>query len=134
MVNRKCVVQHSKAGANELTTTMILNETLRFGCNSYKRNWLVSDCKCNVLLVISWNVEFRPTADYVKAIVRLNSVKKSIEASRRTEEFVSSVNLTILSVKTFRHMLTQKFSSNFPSFSGCCKTSNKIKSEKKKQN
>lgn len=81
---------------------MILNETLRTGSDTYKTNWLVSNCRYDVLLGIPWHVKFKPTVRYVIITFRVNNSKKSIGPSTKTEEQAFSVEVTSLSVKKFR--------------------------------
>lgn len=132
LVNRKYVVSHSKEDANEAKTEIILKETLLIRSDTYKTKWLVSDCSYDVLLVIPWHVKFKPKVRYKKRDVRVNSARKSIESSAKTEEKASSNKMTNLSVKTFCQVLTQKSPSNFKVFQFFTKGPMKDRSKKRK--
>lgn len=57
---------HFMQGANEIATQMSANGTIRIGTYSYTGNWIVADCRYDVLLGMPWHMEEHSNADYVE--------------------------------------------------------------------
>lgn len=88
--NRKCVVQRSKGGANEMTTEIILNRTLKSGSLFYIGNWAESDCRYDTFLTMLWTVKCRVITENVKITVRAKKSKTSVSAPKRLNKKVHS--------------------------------------------
>ena len=63
------VVKHSKEELNETASHVVINETLQIGSHAYTSNWVVADCRYDVLLGMPWHVANKPKIDYVKRFV-----------------------------------------------------------------
>lgn len=116
LAKKSCVIQHSKEYANEITTDMILNGTVKIESHTFRTNWLVPDCRYDVLLGMPWHVKFKPTVDYEKRIVKGNSAGKSVKASEMKDQNAASVKVASMIVKMVRQMLTREPSSRFQVF------------------
>lgn len=94
-------VNHSKQGANEIATELIANGTVCIGSYSYTGNWIVADCRYDILLGMPWHTEERPETDYVCRTVRVRKHKLCASPVARSSPF----SVTNLGVKRFRKML-----------------------------
>lgn len=94
---------------------MILNAASGSETDTYKMNWWVSDCSDEILYGIARYIKCKRNADYMKGKGRQKMSRNIIKRRRdlRNKEKVSFVELSSLSVKWFRQMLTQNYSSNF---------------------
>ncbi len=102
---KKCNVEvsHSQKGSVENSSQAIIGATLQIGKHSYKSNWLVANCRYDVLLGMPWHVAHNPKIDYEKRIVKVGENELSTEVSNENEFKVLN-----LSVKKFRCMVKRK--------------------------
>jgi len=56
-------VRHSEADSVEKSSQVVLGATVRIGKHSYKSNWLVANCRYDVLLGMPWHVANNPNID-----------------------------------------------------------------------
>ena len=56
--------QDSRKGTKEEASEVILNGTLRLGAHTYNSNWIVTNCRYDVLLGMPWHVARNPSIDY----------------------------------------------------------------------
>ena len=100
----KIEVRHSKSDSVENSSKVILGATLVVGKHSYKSNWLVANCRYDVLLGMPWHVAFNPNINYEKRIVKVgpDEILSDKSPSKAT------VKVTNLSVRKFRNLLMKK--------------------------
>ena len=96
-------VKHSDKNSNEKASKVILGATLRIGKHKYKSNWLVANCRYDVLLGMPWHVANNPSIDYKERIVTVGSDDIFSENSPICAE--NKVQVMNLGVKKFRKML-----------------------------
>ena len=60
------VVNHSNEGTSENASRFVLNGTLRIGSHTYTLNWVVANCRYDVLLGMPLHVAHNPQIDFVK--------------------------------------------------------------------
>lgn len=94
-------VNHSKQGANEIAMQMIDNGTIGIGTYSYTGQWIVADCRYDVLLNMPCYMKEHPNADYVEQSVLVGEqLLRATLVARSTGLKVSN-----LQVKRFRRLL-----------------------------
>ena len=98
------MVQHSAKDANERSSQVVLEGTLKIGNHNYSSNWVVADCRYDVLLGMPWHVAHKPIIDYENGIVKVNDQKLPSKNVKKTDN-LESMEITNLSVKKFRRML-----------------------------
>lgn len=115
LVKRRCMVKHSQKGSDEVSTEAVLDGTLKIGGHTYKSNWVVSNCRYDVLLGMPWHVSYNPKVDYCGRQVR---VKDTLISGKHVEfdSETPAVKMTNLGVKKFRQMLRRKSPSHFQVF------------------
>ena len=94
-------VKHSNIDSIENSSTVILGATLKIGKHSYKSNWLVANCRYDVLLGMPWHVANNPHVDYNDRIIKIGK-DELITNSNYGDEVPSVMNL---SVKKFRSIM-----------------------------
>ncbi len=96
-------VKNSSKESNELATKIVLGGTLQIGDHLYKSNWLVANCRYDILLGMPWHVETKPKIDYQKKnfIVENSDILKD---ERRIGTHAEIDNITI---KQFRKIASQ---------------------------
>ena len=96
----KTKVNHSNKESNETATKLILGATLQIGDHSYRSNWLVANCRYDVLLGMPWHVENNPLVDYNKKTfslqpkignIGLKSFRKKVSRSSQNAEVFNLV-------------------------------------------
>ena len=113
------VVNHSKDKSSETSSHVVLNGTLKIGSHTYTSNWVLVDCRYDVLLGMPWHVANNPQIDYKKRIVKVNGDEILIDCEESggcglvSEE---KVTVTNLGVKKFRQMLRKKSPDKFQVF------------------
>lgn len=60
--------------SSELSSKIILGETLKIGSHSYISNWLVANCRYYVLLGMAWHISMKLRIDYETQKIELNFV------------------------------------------------------------
>ncbi len=61
-------VSHSMKDSFENALKVVPGVTLRIGKHFYTSNWLVANCRYNILLGIPWYVTYNPSIDYQKRL------------------------------------------------------------------
>lgn len=104
---KKVVVRHSRDGWTEVSSTVVVNGTLKIGSHTYTSNWVVMNTRYDVLLGMPWHVANNPEVNYPNRIVKVNEEILGLENPNEVpEKEVSTV--TNVSVKKFRRLLRKK--------------------------
>ena len=98
-------VKHSNKESNEVATRIVLGATLHIGDHIYKSNWLVANCRYDVLLGMPWHVETKPKIDYEK---KNFTVENSGIHKKRTGT-ATCCEIENISIKKFRKLIGQKY-------------------------
>ena len=63
---RNCQVEirHSKSGSKENSSIVVIGAVLKIGSHKYRSNWLVADCRYELLLGMPWHVFNNPVVNY----------------------------------------------------------------------
>ena len=74
-------VKHSSKSSIKSSEYIVLEETLTFERHSYNSNWLVSNCRYDVLLGIPWHIAHSPDINCKERVAsvdrqNINHVKK----------------------------------------------------------
>lgn len=96
-------VYHSRDGSKEDSTEVVLNGTIKIGSHNYTANWVVAECRYDVLLGMPWHVANSPCIDYKKRVVRVDDGNLPME--RVIWNGTNRVKITNMSVKKFRKIL-----------------------------
>ena len=88
VVDDNIMVQHSNKDSKERASQIVLNGTLKIGNHSYKSNWVVSNCRYDVVLGMPWHVAHNPNIDYSRAKYRSSA---SNEYNRRQYNCTSPI-------------------------------------------
>ena len=101
---RDVEARHSKTDSVENSSEVILGGTLIVGKHSYKSNWLVSNCRYEVLLGMPWHVAHNPLIDYSQRTVKVNSD----ELIPHKESCKPKNQVTSMSMEKFRSLLKKE--------------------------
>ena len=116
----KIVVNHSNEDSSETASHIVLNGTLKIGSHTYSSNWVVANCRYDVLLGMPWHVAHNPTVDYVKRVVKGGSDVISVDHEylngRGSVKKKEKLTVTNLGVKEFRQMLQKRSPESFQVF------------------
>lgn len=93
-------VSHSQKGSVENSSKSIIGATLRIGKHLYKSNWLVANCRYDLLLGMPWHVAHNPCINYDKKIVKVGENELKTDAIEQ-----SGLKVLNLSVKKFRKIM-----------------------------
>ena len=99
----RVIVQHSRDGSEEESSYMVINGTLKIGSHAYTSNWIVAECRYDVLLGMPWHVASNPLIDYERRIVRVDDDELPFDPF--VKEHGPRVRVSNLGVKKFRKML-----------------------------
>ena len=99
----KIEVSHSRRGSTEEATEVIINGTLKIGPHTYKSNWVVADCRYDVLLGMPWHVAHNPDINYKNRTVHIGNQLLPVESN--PPEIEPEIRVMNLGVKKFRKML-----------------------------
>ena len=102
--NCEVEVRHSKSGSCENSSIVILGATLKIGTHKYRSNWLVADCRYDLLLGMPWHVSNNPLINYQKRFIKLRNgnIRVPFKDSSRSTKIMN------MSVKKFRRILNQR--------------------------
>lgn len=75
---RKSVVRHSKKDLVETTSEIFLDTELEIRQHRYRSNWIIADCRDDILWCMPWHVNCNPTANYRTRTVRCGEVNISV--------------------------------------------------------
>ena len=102
VMKSKTVVQHSRDGSREESSEVVINGTLRIESHTYTSNWVVADCRYDVLLGMPWHVANNPQIDYVKRVVKVHDGEFSLGTVSSPRNGIAVTNM---SVKSFRKLM-----------------------------
>ena len=114
IANTRTSIQHSKKGLGERASEMILNGKLQIGSHIYNSNFLVGDCRYDVLLGMPWHVANNVKSDYPNHRVLVGKeyiygITDSYKSHSQTERCeVDEVTVSNISVKKFRKILRKR--------------------------
>ena len=97
-------VMHSNSNSVEKASKILIGATLTIGGHIYKSNWLVANCRYDVLLGMPWHVSSNPKMDYENRELFVGNKRLNIQSQKR-DEMIAVLNL---SVKKFRRTLRKK--------------------------
>lgn len=97
------LLSHSKKDSNEEASQVIVDAELRIGRHTYRSNFVVADCRYDVLLGMPWHKRVSLRIDYVTPVVYVEN--QYLPVSRGEED---PVVVTSLGVKKFRSMVRKK--------------------------
>lgn len=101
------IINHSDKNATEKAQEMVMDTEIRIGPRIYKSNWIVADCRYDILLGMSWHVECCPVIDYTTGKLRTQNV--FLPSSRDTGRAVTVQNI---GVKKFRSIIRKNLKKN----------------------
>ena len=82
--NCKVEVRHSKSGSIENSSIIVLGATLKIETHKYRSNWIVADCRYDLLLGMPWHVSNNPLINYQKRTIILG--KEVIKVQREKKK------------------------------------------------
>lgn len=96
-------LSHSKRGSTEVASEVVMNAELKMGEHQYASNFVVADCRYDVLLGMPWHKRNSPRIDYTKPMVCVgkNCLPVSAEAG-------GSLVVSTLAAKKFRSLIRKK--------------------------
>lgn len=99
----RTLLSHSKVDTTEEASEVVLDAELRLGGHVYRSNFVVADCRYDVILGMPWHKHSLPIIDYDKPAVIVDD--KVLPSSTVCQ---GDVVVTSLHVKKFRSMLRKK--------------------------
>ena len=96
-------VQHSSKESSEFATRIVLGATLEIGNHAYKSNWLVANCRYDVLLGMPWHVEIKPKIDYEKK----NFMVGNSDVQNERKAIATHAEIENISIKQFRKLVSK---------------------------
>ena len=97
------IIQHSSQKATEKGKVILKDVCVSVGPHTYRSNFVVADCRYDVLLGMPWHVENEPTVNYKEKTVKLSDCLLAA-----TEEPDIAVKVQSISVKKFRRLYRKK--------------------------
>jgi hypothetical protein len=97
-------VRHSKSGLSENSSTVVLGATLNIRNHKYISNWLVADCRYDLLLGMPWHVSNNPVVNYQKRFIKIGNGIINVPREKRK----LSTEAMNMSVNEFRRLVNQK--------------------------
>ena len=103
----KITVQHSRDGSTEESSIMVIDGVLEIDNHKYVSNWIVAECRYDVLLGMPWHVANNPQIDYVSRIVRVGDENIYIDEKKKKEHCSRNdgVRIANMGIKQFRKMI-----------------------------
>lgn len=101
-------VRHSKQDSVERSSEVIMGATLVIAEHSYKSNWLIANCRYDVLLGMPWHIANNPDINYKRRIVNIGSHSLSTHLALPKQK----VEVQNMSVKKFRELLSSRRNNN----------------------
>lgn len=99
-----CVnINHSYRKVVEEASEVVVDGLVEIGNLKYKSNWIVADCRYDILLGMPWHVECTPTVDY-----RTRTLKAGNTVLPSSLDSVGTVKVNNIGVKKFRSLLKKK--------------------------
>jgi hypothetical protein len=100
---RNVTVTHSAEDRVEQATQIIMDGRLKVGNHEYLSNFVVANCRYDVLLGMPWHVASNPRVSYTAREVQLND--GALPVSTGAEEFGRVAKVHNMSIKRFRREL-----------------------------
>lgn len=94
----RTMISHSKEGLDEISRECVFNATVRIGSHCYTSNWIVGDCRYDLLLGMPWHVTCQPKVDYKNREIYVGDEK--IRSPIRNDD--EGISVTSIGVKEFR--------------------------------
>lgn len=103
IVKGRFEINHSNKNTTKEANEVVLNTPVQIGSHIYHSNWIVADCRYDILLGMPWNVQCKPKIDYVTGSLRVDGADLPTTRDRG-----ASVKIHNLGVKKFRSLLRKK--------------------------
>lgn len=100
-------IHHSNKKIVEKAEEVIVGAEIGIGSHTYRSNWIVADCRYDILLGMPWNVDCRPSVDYKSKTIKIGNNTLPTYAERNR-----SVKVCNMGVKKFRSLLRKKKNSD----------------------
>lgn len=94
---------HSKRQSSELSDKVVLDATVKIGDHNYKSNFVVADCRYDVLLGMPWHKSEGPTVDYRESKVEATGCSLPIATAMR-----DGISISNLGINKFRKMIKER--------------------------
>lgn len=104
-IRRNVKVNHSDDDRVEQATQIILDGRLKVGNHEYLSNFVVANCRYDVLLGMPWHVASNPQVSYPARVVQLKD--DTLPVMTGAEEFGRVAKVHNMSIKRFRKELRQ---------------------------
>lgn len=101
------VVSHSNQGSTEDTDEMVYDTEVQIGSHRYRSNWVIADCRYDVLLGMPWHVETNPGVSYDPKQLHVGGSVLPLAQDTR-----GPVKIQNIGVKKFRSLLRKKKASS----------------------
>lgn len=96
-------IRHSSKKVVEKNEEMVIGAEVEIGTHRYSSNWVVADCRYDVMLGVPWHVACQPKVDYDSGKLSTNGI--DLPTVRDPSDTVKVHNL---GVKKFRSLLRKK--------------------------
>lgn len=107
-VKKACfVISHSSKSITETATNVVIDASIQIGEHVYSSNWVISDCRYDILLGMQWHIHCSPIVDYEQRTVKVGRITLPTIAERNP-----SIKVNNIGVKKFRSLLGKKHRSS----------------------
>lgn len=96
-------INHSSKNSTEKANELVVNTEIQIGDHTYRSNWIVADCRYEILLGMLWHVACCPTIDYCSGMLKTGDIVLPSSRDR-----TSTIQIHNLGVKKFRSLLRKK--------------------------
>lgn len=97
------LISHSDKDYTETSEEVVVDTEIELGTHSYRSNWIVANCRYDLILGMPWHEATNPSVDYVAKTVTIEG--KALPSSL---DAVSKVTIGNIGVKKFRSLLRNK--------------------------
>lgn len=97
------IISHSDKRYTESSSEIIVDAEIEIGAHRYRSNWVVANCRYDMLLGMPWHEFTNPDTDYIKKTVRVGDILLPISSCCDDQVKVCNIG-----VKKFRSLLKKK--------------------------
>lgn len=103
IAKKSAIINHSNSKTTEKASEIVLETEVEIGPLKYRSNWIVADCRYDILLGMPWHVHCKPSIDYETGELKTgNVILPTHKDSSRT------IKVQNIVVKKFRSLLRKK--------------------------
>lgn len=106
IITRSMVISHYGESSNVKATEMVTGAVLKLGNHEYTSNWVVRNCRYDVMLNMPWYVENDEKINYKQVVIKTPKVKVFLDQRISNPR---SFKVKNLGVKIFRKLIKRNY-------------------------